>query len=130
MIMLELYFLVAITQFILSLNVLPIRFGVYICVFTFCLVFVLSLVLFVCACRSRWGPCMSHEALPGHSCNLPSFHAKLCSPSATGLGGDCLQVAGHLVVVTVHRAPDFQPLTHFAQVAAIHSIVHAASGVQ
>ena len=53
-------------------------------------------------------------------------HAKLCQPPATGLGGDCLQVAGHLVVVTVHRAPDFQPLTHFAQVTAIDSIVHAA----
>ncbi len=29
---------------------------------------------FVCACRSRWSPCMSHEALSGHTCNLPSFH--------------------------------------------------------
>ncbi len=28
---------------------------------------------FVCACRPRRGPCMSHEALPGHKCNLPSF---------------------------------------------------------
>jgi len=53
-------------------------------------------------------------------------HAKLCQPPATSLGGDCLQVVSHLVVVTAHRAPDFQPLAHFAQVAAIHSIVHAA----
>ena len=53
-------------------------------------------------------------------------HAKLCQPPATSLGGDCLQVVGHLVVVTALRAPDFQPLAHFAQVAAIHSIVHAA----
>ena len=31
---------------------------------------------FVCACRSRWSPCMGHEALPGHTCKssfLPSF---------------------------------------------------------
>ena len=41
-------------------------------VFYVLLFFVFSFVLFVCACRSRWGPCMSHEALPGHSCNLPS----------------------------------------------------------
>ena len=55
-------------------------------------------------------------------------HAKLCQPPATSLGGDCLQVVGHLVVVTAHRAPDFQPLTHFAQVAAIHSMA-AVEGV-
>ena len=36
-----------------------------------CLCF--GFVCFVCACRSRWSPCMSHEALPGHTCNLPSF---------------------------------------------------------
>ena len=72
---------------------------------------------------------MGHEALSGHTCNLPSFpkhvttHAKLCQPPATSLGGDCLQVVCHLVVVTAHRAPDFQPLAHFAQVAAIHSIL-------
>src|SRR6476646_1699650 len=53
-------------------------------------------------------------------------HAKLCQPPAVRLGAECLQVVGQLVVVTVHRAPDFQPLAHFAQVAAIHSIVHAA----
>ena len=31
---------------------------------------------FVCACRSRWSPCMSHEALPGHTCNLPRGKGK------------------------------------------------------
>src|SRR6476659_3675084 len=32
-----------------------------------------SVWVFVCACRSRWSPCMSHEALSGHVCKLPSF---------------------------------------------------------
>ena len=50
-----------------------------------------SFVLFVCACRSRWGPCMSHEALPGHSCNLPSFLRSILgvrtgTPNAAVLG--------------------------------------------
>ena len=31
------------------------------------------LVLIFYACHSRWSPCMSHEALSGHTCNLPSF---------------------------------------------------------
>jgi hypothetical protein len=33
---------------------------------------------FVCVCMSLpLGPCMSHEALPGHSCKLPSFQLLL-----------------------------------------------------
>jgi ABC-type transport system involved in multi-copper enzyme maturation permease subunit len=51
--------------------------------FLFCFVSCLLFWLLVCACRSRWGPCMSHEALPGHTCNHPSFLPKelllLCS---------------------------------------------------
>ena len=40
-----------------------------------CWVFYVSVLVFIllCACRSRWSPCMSHEALSGHTCNLPSF---------------------------------------------------------
>ena len=43
---------------------------------------------------------MSHEALSGHTCNIPSFHAKLCQPPATSLGGDCLQVVLTLTLIT------------------------------
>ena len=85
------------------------------------------------ACRARGPPppgtVKTESALFTPPCFHPEHvttHAKLCQPPATSLGGDCLQVVGHLVVVTVHRAPDFQPLAHFAQVAAIHSIVRAA----
>src|SRR6476646_10824846 len=39
----------------------------------FLLLFLVSVWFLVCACRSRWSPCMSHEALSGHICNLPSF---------------------------------------------------------
>ena len=43
------------------------------CYFVLCFDFSLVCVsLSACACRSRWGPCMSHEALSGHTCK-PSF---------------------------------------------------------
>ena len=41
-----------------------------------------SVLIFVCACRSRWSPCMGHEALPGHTCNLPSFPSSTATSAA------------------------------------------------
>src|SRR6476469_9680798 len=62
-----------------------------------------SVWVFVCACRSRWSPCMSHEALSGHVCKLPSFflcrlllHASLqmyAMPSNTYFAGHVAHTA-------------------------------------
>ena len=67
-----------------------------VCYFVLCFDFSL-----VCACRSRWGPCMRHEALSGHTCKpsfLPSFHCpyRACMLNAAFVSGDWLSCAlGH-----------------------------------